>query len=236
MAEDTLKALPDEVRVQKLPALALKLREKIRKQEQDRFDQAARATAAAPPMPPPPPKAPTPEPTPLAKALSAVPGVLGQPSAISTSMVTNSILQLQAGVTRVGLRTAGEAERIGMELSGALGPMAPNGMHMEEVEINDYPQIARQKISHREPLQQIEELTGSRVQVKGQHFATHAKMPEGARKLYVEVVGPTVVAVQKGKQEVIRMMEALAIRTLNIPGLSRAQMGTPGRYDPAVGK
>eukprot|EP00971_Amphidinium_carterae_P169669 3361915-Amphidinium_carterae.1 len=32
---------------------------------------------------------------------------------------------------------------------------------MDEFEINDYPQIARQKISHREPLDHIKEMTGA---------------------------------------------------------------------------
>jgi len=72
--------------------------------------------------------------------------------------------------------------------------------------------------------------------VKGQHFASNANLPTGARKLYVEIVGPTIVSVQKAKQEVRRMMEALAIRTLNIPGVSRSVTGMPGRYDPLVGK
>lgn len=104
------------------------------------------------------------------------------------------------------------------------------------MEINDYPQIARQKISHREPLLQIEELTGAKLQVRGQYFSAGTRLPEGARKLYVQIIGPTTMSAQKAKYEVHKMMEALAIRTLNIPGVTRAVMGTPGRYDPAVGK
>eukprot|EP00439_Symbiodinium_sp_Y106_P053644 s3692_g7.t1 len=79
-------------------------------------------------------------------------------------------------------------------------------------------------------------MTGAKLQVKGQHFASAARMPEGAKKLYVEIIGPTQVSVAKAKHEVYKMMEALAIRTLNIPGLTRAVTGTPGRYDPVVGK
>merc|ERR1719277_817246 len=131
--------------------------------------------------------------------------------------------------------TAKEAQELAQMLAGE-GPMAPAGQFMEEFEINAYPQVARQRISHRDPLNSIEELTGAKCWVKGQHFADERKMPEGARKLYVEIIGPTVISVQKAKNEVKRMMEALAIRTLNIPGVSRAVMGTPGRYDPTVGK
>ena len=46
--------------------------------------------------------------------------------------------------------------------------------------------------------------------------------------------GPTSTAVAKAKNEVYKMMEALAIRTLNIPGMTRAVHGVPGRRGPEV--
>jgi len=169
------------------------------------------------------------------KALPAVPGVLTTPAfGKPDMMVTKAMEQLQASAAmRIGTATDAEARAA---LFSSTGPMAPAGMVLDELEINDYPQIARQKISHRDPLLQIEEMTGARVQVKGQYFATEKQMPAGARKLYVEIVGPTTVSVQKAKHEVRQMMEALSIRTLNIPGISRAVSGMPGRYDPIVGK
>merc|ERR1712039_1098315 len=100
----------------------------------------------------------------------------------------------------------------------------------DEFEINDYPQVARHKISHRDPQVQIEELTGAKVWVKGQFFADERKMPPGSKKLYVEITGPTALAVQKAKKEVKNMIEALSIRTLNIPGVTSQQIGKPGRY------
>lgn len=227
MAEETLKNLDEEVREKQLPALTLKLKERLRKAEQEKD-----AAAAAPAVPPPPPKAPQ-QPSPVMLALPMVPGVIG--SSDPSAMVTKSMEQLQATLARPGGGTVQFAEEQAALVSG-LGPVAPAGMAMDELEINDYPQIARQKISHKEPLLAIEELTGSKCQVKGQYFGANAKLPEGARRLYVEIVGPTMVSVQKAKHEVRRMMEALSIRTLNIPGVSRAVMGTPGRYDPLVGK
>lgn len=232
MAEDTLKNVDEEVREKKLPALAAKLKERLKKAEQEK-DTAT----AGPAVPPPPPKfsvkEPPPQPSPLMQALPMVPGVIGGPGA--PNMVSRSIEQLQAAAAKPGAGTAHLAEEQAALLSG-VGPVAPQGMAMDELEINDYPTIARQKISHKEPLLAIEEMTGAKCQVKGQYFAANHKLPEGARRLYVEVVGPTVISVQKAKQEVRRMMEALSIRTLNIPGVSRAVMGTPGRYDPMTGK
>merc|ERR1719253_2488709 len=105
-------------------------------------------------------------------------------------MVARSILQMQAGIMSGSARAAAEAQEKADHLmqlatqSVVLGP----GMHLEELEINDYPQVTRQNISKREPLLNIEEITGAKVQVKGQYFANPAKMPEGCRKLYVQII------------------------------------------------
>eukprot|EP00931_Biecheleriopsis_adriatica_P052116 TRINITY_DN3029_c0_g2_i1.p1 TRINITY_DN3029_c0_g2~~TRINITY_DN3029_c0_g2_i1.p1 ORF type:complete len:1280 (+),score=456.61 TRINITY_DN3029_c0_g2_i1:132-3971(+) len=232
MAEDTLKSLPDEVREKQLPALKEKLILKLRKAEQEKLAEAA--SALAKPAPPPKEKAPV-EQNPIMKAIPLVPGVLGQGLVpAKANMVTKAIESLQAQAAKKGHGTEelAEAKAASMQQGTAIPP----GMYSDELEINDYPQIARQKISHRDPLVSIEEMTGARVQVKGQHFNAGARMPEGAKKLYVEIYGPTTVSVARAKHEVHKMMEALAIRTLNIPGLSRNVMGTPGRYDPVVGK
>jgi len=234
MADDTLKSLPDEVREKQLPALKQKLIVKLKKAEQDRINAAAGGPVAAPA---PPPEEVVPEPTPVMKAFQAiplVPGVLGQGFVPAKSnMVTRAIDSLQANSAAPGQGTAHLAEEKAAMLSGPHG-VVPAGCFGDELEINDYPTVARQKISHRDPLVSIEEMTGAKVQVKGQHFLPGAKMPEGAKKLYVEIVGPTTIAVAKAKHEVHKMMEALAIRTLNIPGLKNAMGG--GRYDPATGK
>lgn len=90
-------------------------------------------------------------------------------------------------------------------------------MHYDELEINDYPQVARQRASNRDPLVAIEEMTGAKLQalrvafnsrnglkeVRGQHFASTTRMPDGAfatrsfryfslagaKKLYMEIIG-----------------------------------------------
>jgi len=234
MAEATLKNMEEEEREKRLPALKLKLAEKLRKADQDLMK--APPVTVVPPPPPPKSSVPVDQQSPVQLALTMVPGVIGNvASALARppSMVSKSIDQIQAGMAK-GAGTAHLARAQASALSGS--SMAPPGMHMEEFEVNDYPEVARKRMTAREPLLQIEELTGAKLWVKGQHFAAHAKLPEGARRLYVEIIGPTDVSVKRARREVENMMEALAIRTLNIPGASRAIAGQSGRYDPAVGR
>jgi ATP-dependent RNA helicase DDX46/PRP5 len=231
MAEEALKTLPDEIRDEKLLALKDKLILKLRKAEKDKLAEAATALAK---VPAPPPKETEPEVPPLLKAIPLVPGVLGQGFVpAKDNMVTKAISSLQSQAAKPGRDTAQLAEDKASQMLHGNTHLA--GMFCEELDINDYPQVARQKITHRDPLVAIEEMTGCRVQVRGQHFLPNAKMPEGARKLYVECVGPTSVAAAKAKHEVFKMMEARAIRTLNIPGLTQKIGGTPGKYNPAAG-
>mmetsp|Transcript_46116 Transcript_46116/g.107888 ORF Transcript_46116/g.107888 Transcript_46116/m.107888 type:complete len:1058 (+) Transcript_46116:122-3295(+) len=235
MAQETLKSLPEEVQEKQLPALTEKLIVKLRKAEQEKLAEAA--ANVPPPAPPPVEETKEPEPveSPVMKAIPLVPGVLGQGLVpAKATMVSKAIESLQAQAAKPGAGTSHLAEEKAAKMMG--GKEIPAGMCSDELEINDYPQIARQRITAREPLVAIEEMTGAKVQVKGQHFTSTARMPEGAKKLYVEILGPTEVAVAKAKHEVYKMMEALAIRTLNIPGLSRAVTGAPGRYNPVVGK
>lgn len=236
-AEHVLKNMTEEQREKQLPVLKIKLKEKLRKEDAERVAEASKGGAEADPPPPP-----EPPPDELIELVPVVPGVIPQAVVAipAQGMLDRSMEAVQSALTKSQAKaaeTTEEASRIANLLSGnMLTTIAPAGMHADEFEINDYPQVARQQISHREKLDAIHELTGAKCQVKGQHFGNKDKLPEGGRLLFVEIIGPTSMAVMKAKNEVKRMMEALAIRTLNIPGASRAIAGAPGRYDPLVGK
>eukprot|EP00929_Paragymnodinium_shiwhaense_P047327 TRINITY_DN23_c2_g1_i1.p1 TRINITY_DN23_c2_g1~~TRINITY_DN23_c2_g1_i1.p1 ORF type:complete len:1441 (-),score=491.69 TRINITY_DN23_c2_g1_i1:25-4347(-) len=232
-AEESLANLEEHKRKKLLPSVIAKIKAKIKAEQ-----ETAPAQPVAPKPPPPPEKKATPE-SGVPATLPSVPGIIGLPEGAqpAPSMVSKSMEALkEAAGTKEKMATALQAEQLAATMMGrptALTAVA--GTFMDEFEINDYPQVARQRISHRDPMLQIEELTGAKCWVKGQYFADERKMPPGSKKLYVEITGSTAMAVQKGKQEVRRMMEALAIRTLNIPGLTAAVIGKAGRYDPAVG-
>eukprot|EP00913_Durusdinium_trenchii_P012030 g11302.t1 len=173
MAEDTLKSLPEEAGEKQLPALTEKLVAKLRKVEQEKVVEAA----ALAKVPAPPPveeilgtsallikEAKEPEPSPVMKAIPLVPGVLGQgltyvslmlstPSLLGQSrfecQVTKAIESLQSHAATPGAGTSHLAEEKAAKMLGQNKDI-PAGMHSDELEINDYPQIARQKITHRD--------------------------------------------------------------------------------------
>jgi hypothetical protein len=62
------------------------------------------------------------------------------------------------------------------------------------LEINDYPPVARRKVTHRETLESVTEMTGVAIKQRGE-FAESGKRPEiGKRKLYVNPISIRVRA------------------------------------------
>lgn len=79
-----------------------------------------------------------------------------------------------------------------------------------EVEINDYPQHARWKVTHKGALDSILELTDCAVTTKGS-FIPQGRQPQpGERKLHLLVEGKTELDVQRCKTEIIRILEEAA--------------------------
>ncbi|PHT32992.1 DEAD-box ATP-dependent RNA helicase 45 [Capsicum baccatum] len=69
--------------------------------------------------------------------------------------------------------------------------------YIAELEINDFPQNARWKATHKATLDPISEWTGAAITPRGQ-YAPPGKVPEsGQRKLYLFIEGPTEQSVMK---------------------------------------
>ena len=101
---------------------------------------------------------------------------------------------------------------------------APRGMFVEELEINDYPAVARLRASARDLKAGIENRTGSKIIVKGQYVAPKHKPPAGARKLFVEISAPTKAAAEQAKHELLSAIEEVAIATLKLPFNSQKKL------------
>jgi len=192
MAEKTLKNMSDEEQKKKLPVLKAKIKDKLVKAHRAKAVKEMAPKPAAPPEP-------------KGKTLSLVlPGAKNGDNLIAKTMEM--------------MRSKAEEQEAGVGSDRSYAAIL--GQAIDEYEINDYPELARKRITAREPIEQIEEVSGgAKLIVKGQWFPPNAKVPPGSKKLYVEIVGTTQLQVSKAKSELRRFMETVSIRTLNIPGM-----------------
>ncbi|KAL6658973.1 hypothetical protein ACP70R_003013 [Stipagrostis hirtigluma subsp. patula] len=87
-----------------------------------------------------------------------------------------------------------------------------------ELEINDFPQNARWKITHKETLAPIQEWTGAAITTRGTYIPQGKIVGANERKLYLFIEGPTEASVKKAKAELKRVLEDCANQALNLPG------------------
>ncbi|OEH78925.1 ATP-dependent rna [Cyclospora cayetanensis] len=82
------------------------------------------------------------------------------------------------------------------------------GNFVDELEINDYPQVARYKLTQKELMSRIMEETGAVLYVKGQHVEPALKhrtqLAPGVKFLHVEIIAPTPIQVQRARLSEIR--------------------------------
>eukprot|EP00092_Neocalanus_flemingeri_P036773 GFUD01040034.1.p1 GENE.GFUD01040034.1~~GFUD01040034.1.p1 ORF type:complete len:983 (+),score=375.88 GFUD01040034.1:216-3164(+) len=96
----------------------------------------------------------------------------------------------------------------------------------EELEINDFPQQARWKVTSKEALAQISEYSEAGITVRGTYYAPGKAVPDGERKLYLAIESTQELAVQKAKVEITRLLkeELLKLQTSAIQHINK------GRY------
>merc|ERR1719347_2092395 len=96
----------------------------------------------------------------------------------------------------------------------------------EELEINDFPQQARWKVTSKEALAQISEYSEAGITVRGTYYAPGKSVQEGERKLYLAIESTQELAVQKAKVEITRLLkeELLKLQTSAIQHINK------GRY------
>jgi len=77
----------------------------------------------------------------------------------------------------------------------------------EELEINEYPQAARWKVTHKDALASITDMTGCGITAKGQFFAPGRNPTQGIRKLYLLIEGNSLEEVRNAKTEIKRILD-----------------------------
>ncbi|KAK9056131.1 hypothetical protein SSX86_027220 [Deinandra increscens subsp. villosa] len=93
-----------------------------------------------------------------------------------------------------------------------------------ELEINDFPQNARWKVTHKETLGPIAEWTGAAITTRGQYVQPGRIPAPGERKLYLFIEGATEQSVKRAKAELKRVLEDITTQALSLPT-------TQGRYN-----
>lgn len=95
----------------------------------------------------------------------------------------------------------------------------------EELEINDFPQQARWKVTSKEALAQISEYSEAGLTVRGTFVPPGKNPPEGERKLYLAIESCSELSVQKAKREITRLIKEEMLKMS-----STHQVFNKGRY------
>lgn len=96
----------------------------------------------------------------------------------------------------------------------------------EELEINDFPQNARWKVTSKETLAHICEYADVGMAVRGQYYPNNKEVAPGDRKLYLQIESLNERGLQLAKAEVARLIKEEMMKMQN-PAL---QLVNRGRY------
>ena len=81
------------------------------------------------------------------------------------------------------------------------------------------------QITHRETIREINEQLGAALVVKGRYYKAGERVPEGERKLYLHITGPTPDIVRRAKGDVKRILEESTEKAM------RKEAPAAGRYN-----
>ncbi len=96
----------------------------------------------------------------------------------------------------------------------------------EELEINDFPQNARWKVTSKETLAHICDYAEVGMAVRGQYYPNNKEVAPGDRKLYLQLESLTERGLQLAKAEVARLIKEEMMKMQN----PAQQLVNRGRY------
>ena len=85
-----------------------------------------------------------------------------------------------------------------------------NNIASSDYEINDYPQIAKNRITDKEFANRINEITACSIMIRGVNVEVHKNPPAGQKRLYVHIEGPSKQEVENTIREIRRVLEEAA--------------------------
>jgi ATP-dependent RNA helicase DDX46/PRP5 len=167
---------------------------------------------------------------------SAAAAMLG--SGMGSSKAAAAAARAEAIRQKLGLKSASEPKpMLPSEAAEAEAGRQGNNVSLfsEEVEINDFPQEARQRITGKASVAEITAETGAALTVRGLFFPKGKKPDEsrGERKLYVVVEADTQEKVGRGIAVIRRIVkeELHTAATSFRPGRNARREQGPGRYN-----
>lgn len=144
-----------------------------------------------------------------AKVHSAMEAARQAEAARLQKLAASSAMQ-QAALIAQRFMSKNPAPTSGSNPAGVAADGETKRAFFSEIEINDYPQHARWKVTHKGALDAIIDLTDCAVTTKGGYIAPGRNAQPGERKLHLLVEGHSEIEVQRCKTEIIRMLEEAA--------------------------
>lgn len=130
-----------------------------------------------------------------------------------------------SGVNSSSSGSSGSKNVTGNQISSSIGasgrPKSPDHQqdhHFDDViEINDFPQQVRRRVTSKETFADLVELTGVAITPKGSYVAPGKPVPAGERKLYLSIEGPSQEAITQARNGIKQVLES-AMASFNLRG------------------
>ncbi|XP_064609215.1 probable ATP-dependent RNA helicase DDX46 isoform X2 [Liolophura sinensis] len=146
-------------------------------------------------------------------------GEMATPQVASKTIAEQMAEKINA---KLGYRPQSEEEKEGQEQT-----QETFKRYEEELDINDFPQTARWKVTSKEALAQICEYSEAGITVRGTYILPGKEIKEGERKLYLAIEATSELAIQKAKKEITRLIKEELVRLQNSYSY---QSGNKSRY------
>ena len=130
-------------------------------------------------------------------------------------------------------RTASPALAAGAAVPQGVVVQAPagstNAPFFAELEINDFPQAARWKVTSKESISQLTEDTGASLTTRGTFVPQGGKLKDGQRKLFLVIEGSSEQIVQHALEEVKRLLTEGTVQAIE-RGQIQTSQAPGGKY------
>lgn len=120
---------------------------------------------------------------------------------------TESMMHAQAVAQRIAQSLGLPQVAAPMPIPGVAAPVSATAHHLEELEINDYPQNARWKVTRRNALLEVIDRYSVAITTRGLYYGPGKPVPPNQRKLYLAIEGAEEYAVKQAKRELKQMLD-----------------------------